>query len=240
MGRSQPARLVPNSASTWVGTNLAGSNGFHSNATQSIASGTATAKRTSVTAFSDFAIGYGANPLPVELTTFTATSIDNKSVNLFWNTQAELNCNYYSVERSADGSEFSEIGKVTGHGTSQIAHDYNFTDNSPLCGTIYYRLMQVDENGDIHYTPIASAVINCSTGFSVYPNPSMNYLNIDLSSMNDLQTVVKIIGLDGKIYSQNTPSTNQLKLDVSKLPAGFYFISIENGNNSLKQSFIKE
>ncbi|MEI7803538.1 MAG: hypothetical protein WCI97_12870, partial [Bacteroidota bacterium] len=58
----------PNSASSWAGTNLAGSNGFHNNATQTISAGTATAKRTGVTAFSDFAIGYGANPLPIQLT----------------------------------------------------------------------------------------------------------------------------------------------------------------------------
>ncbi len=228
----------------WKGTGLTGgaggNEGFHSNATQTFAAGVATAKRTGVKSFSDFGIGYSANPLPVELTTFTANAVDNKAVDLFWNTQAELNCNYFSVERSANGIEFTEIGKVTGHGTSQISHDYSFVDNSPLCGTAYYRLMQVDENGDIHYTPIVSAIINCSTSFSIYPNPTMDYVNINLNSLNSNSVTVKIIGLDGKIYLQNISSNNQLKLDVSKLPAGFYFISIENGNDIMKQSFIKE
>lgn len=230
----------PNSSSTWSGTNTAGSNGFHNNATQTIASGTATAKRTGVTSFSDFAIGYGANALPVELTTFTAKAVDNKSVALFWNTQAELNCSYFSVERSADGNEFSEIGKVAGNGTSQIAHDYNFSDNSPLCGTAYYRLMQVDENGEYHYTPIASAVINCNSSFSFYPNPTTAHLSVNMSNEIAANATVKIMGLDGKIYLQKNISSNQFSLDVKQLPAGFYFMQIENGNETMNNSFIKE
>ncbi|GDX51903.1 hypothetical protein LBMAG27_09500 [Bacteroidota bacterium] len=229
-----------NSASLWGGTSLAGSNGFHSNATQSIGGGTATAKRTSVTSFSDFAEGFGGSPLPVELTTFTAKAVDNKQVDLFWNTQAELNCKYFSVQRSADGSEFSELGKVMGNGTSQISHDYTFIDQSPLCSIAYYRLMQVDENGEIHYTPIATATINCSTGFSVYPNPSLDHLMIDLSSMKADNSVLKIIGIDGKIYIESMCSSSLLKLDVSKLPAGFYFVNINNGSENLNSSFIKE
>ncbi|MEI7803123.1 MAG: hypothetical protein WCI97_10785, partial [Bacteroidota bacterium] len=161
-GNANQMGIIKRHDNTFAWTGAGGANsaneGSHSNATQSIAGGSAIAKRTGVKTFSEYGIGYSSNPLPVELTTFTAKAVDNKSVALFWNTQAELNCSYFSVERSADGNEFSEIGKVAGNGTSQIAHDYNFSDNSPLCGTAYYRLMQVDENGEYHYTPIASAV----------------------------------------------------------------------------------
>ncbi len=230
----------PNAASLWSGTTIAGSNGFHNNATQSIGGGTATALRTAVTSFSDFIIGIGGNPLPVELTTFTATAVDNKEVDLFWNTQAEINCSYFSVQRSEYGSEFIELGKVIGNGTSQISHDYTFIDHSPLCSIAYYRLMQVDENGDIHYTPIASATINCGADFSLYPNPTIDHLTIDLSGMEMPNSVITIIGIDGKEYLKNTVSGSFLNLNVSKLPAGFYFININNGIKNLNSSFIKE
>jgi len=230
----------PNASAIWSGTTLANSNGHHDNATQSIGGGIAVAKRTLVTSFSDFAIGFGAYPLPVELTTFNATPIDNKQINLLWNTQAELNCKYFSVQRSAEGINFSELGKVNGNGTSQISHDYTFIDHSPLCSIAYYRLMQVDENGENHYTPIEAATINCSNNFSVYPNPTLGNIMIDLSSINADNSIVKIIGLDGKIYMTFNSSSVLLNIDASKLPAGFYFVNISNGNQTLNSSFIRE
>ena len=230
----------PNSSAIWSGTTLVNSNGHHDNATQSIGGGIAVAKRTLVTSFSDFAIGFGAYPLPVELTSFTATVVDNKQVDLFWNTQAELNCKYFSVQRSADGINFSELGKVNGNGTSQIGHDYTFVDQSPLCSIAYYRLMQVDENGETHYTPIAAATINCFNSFSVYPNPTLGNVMIDLSSINADNSIVKILGLDGKIYMTFNSSSVLLNIDASKLPAGFYFVNISNGNQTLNSSFIRE
>ena len=228
------------SGAIWAGTNLSNSNGHHDNTTQSIVGGTAVAKRTAVTSFSDFAIGFGAVALPVELTTFTATAVDNKQVDLFWNTEAELNCKYFSVQRSVDGSEFAELGNVMGNGTSQISHDYTFIDQSPLCSVAYYRLMQVDENGDIHYTPIAVATINCSNNFSVYPNPTLGNVMIDLSSMKADNSIVKIIGLDGRIYMTFNSSSVLLNIDASKLPAGLYFVNISNGVETLNSSFIKK
>ena len=100
--------------------------------------------------------------------------------------------------------------------------------------------MQVDENGDIHYTPIASATINCGADFSLYPNPTIDHLTIDLSGMEMPNSVITIIGIDGKEYLKNTVSGSFLNLNVSKLPAGFYFININNGIKNLNSSFIKE
>ncbi len=229
-----------NSGANWGGTTLVGTNGFHNNATQSIGGGTAIAKRTGVTSFSDFALGFGGVPLPVQLSSFTATVVDNKQVDLFWNTQAEINCDYFSIQRSVNGVDFTEIGKVNGNGTSEISHDYNFIDQSPLCAIGYYRLMQVDNNSETYYSQIVAANVNCVAVVSAYPNPTSDYLLVDLSSFKNVISSIKITGIDGKIYDEFEYSTTLLKYDVSKFSSGFYFININNGEQHLKTSFIKD
>lgn len=92
------------------------------------------------------------NPfLPVELVTFTATENKPGIVSLKWETKTESNSNYFVIERSNDGINFSEINTVYANGYGSI---YNDEDTDPLTGDNYYRLRIVDNDESYEYSNI--------------------------------------------------------------------------------------
>jgi len=85
-------------------------------------------------------------PLQVELIHFTAT--ENKGmVDLNWVSASEENNEYYAIERSKNGLEWEELGRLSGMGTTSLSAEYNFSDENPFLGTSYYRLKQFDFRG---------------------------------------------------------------------------------------------
>lgn len=84
--------------------------------------------------------------LPVELVGFRGTEGDDAHI-LEWETQTELNNAFFEIERSRNGNIWQAIERVGGFGNSTIPHSYRYEDVEPPFGTTYYRLRQVDFNG---------------------------------------------------------------------------------------------
>jgi hypothetical protein len=92
-------------------------------------------------------------PLPVELVFFHVLA-EGRDARLIWRTASETNSWYYSVEHSAEGRDFREVGEVEAAGYSTSIIDYIFTHQAEKTGTHYYRLRQVDFDGRFEYSPI--------------------------------------------------------------------------------------
>lgn len=98
-----------------------------------------------------------AAPLPVRLVSFRGAVRKNQIV-LSWETAFEENSERFEIERSPDALGFERIGQQVAAGTSQSRQVYTFTDNAPAFGVNYYRLRQVDVDGQFETTkPIAVA-----------------------------------------------------------------------------------
>jgi hypothetical protein len=111
------------------------------------------------------------DPLPIELLFFNCKK-EGSSVKLNWSTASELNFDYFSVERSSNGKDFSELAQISGHGTTKVKQNYSFEDSRPLIGKNYYRLKSEDFDG---YTEYFNTVVLDFLGekqFDVSPNPS--------------------------------------------------------------------
>jgi len=103
---------------------------------------------------------YYNNVIPVELTSFTTSVLQNeKAVQLNWTTATETNNSGFAVERiSIENlkSEFrnsnrTEIGFVPGFGTTTEPKSYSFIDEEVTTGTYKYRLKQIDYDGSFEY-----------------------------------------------------------------------------------------
>ena len=119
---------------------------------------------TGLTSFSEFTLD-GATPantlLPVELLNFDARVVRNQTaVSLEWETATELNNDYFTLERSADGFAWEILGTKDGAGTSVKSIFYDFIDENPLAGISYYRLKQTDFDGAYEYFDIRAVEIN--------------------------------------------------------------------------------
>jgi hypothetical protein len=85
--------------------------------------------------------------LPLTLLNLYVNLSSNKYVILNWQTAQEINTSHFIIERSANGTDFSSIGKVSASGNNSITKDYLYTDTKPAKGTNYYRLKMVDADG---------------------------------------------------------------------------------------------
>ncbi len=112
-------------------------------------------------------------PVPVELTLFSGSYV-NGSVQLEWQTATETNNFGFEIQKRYDNTSYEKIGFVPGNGTTTNGMQYSFEDNDLLAGRIFYRLKQLDFNGDFEYSnEIMVEVLNLTDYqlFQNYPNP---------------------------------------------------------------------
>jgi len=172
--------------------------------------------------------------VPVELTSFTAASL-NGTVTLNWTTATEVNNRGFEVERSSDNTNYSVVGFINGNGTTTETQNYSFVDKNLAQGTYYYRLRQIDFNGQFEYSNVAEAIVSAPIEFSLnqnYPNPfnpstKIAYSvpvagNVKLAVYNLLGQEVSTL-VDGFKEAGNY----ELNFDASNLTSGTYIYKIE-------------
>ncbi|MCF8238667.1 MAG: T9SS type A sorting domain-containing protein [Saprospiraceae bacterium] len=165
-------------------------------------------------------------PLPIELLYFTATPFNHSSVYIAWSTATEINNDYFSIERSINGSLWETIKEVPGAGNSTQINHYQVYDDYPFSGISYYRLKQTDYNGTFTYAKIVGVDIQFEEypQTVIYPNPTTNKISIS-GHPNELTeyTIFNLLGhavRPMEIQENNT----MINVDLSEFPAGEYLI----------------
>jgi hypothetical protein len=172
-----------------------------------------------------------SSPLPMTLISFTAV-LKNDEVRLNWSTSAEINNNFFTVQKSKDESGWEGVLQVPGQGTSSITQFYSANDPQPYAGISYYRLRQTDIDGKESYSPILS-VKNSEqiSGMTVYPNPASNQLFIRFPFFGNYQIAVESIS-GQNIRSAVIVSGSDFTMDVSQFRPGIYVIQILHDGHS--------
>jgi hypothetical protein len=187
-------------------------------------SGLGYAQKSGFTSFSKFGIArariFSGSPLPVELSYFNVSKEDRVSV-LNWITERELNNNYFSIERSIDAYNFKSIGVVNGQGTTQNQNLYTFTDLAPSKGINYYRLKQIDYDGQYEFSKTLSLNFDEQTKKT---NIKLYNQNLLLKSTSDnINYVLTVIDVCGKTVANFLVQSSEFEADLSKLSKGIYF-----------------
>jgi hypothetical protein len=181
--------------------------------------------------------------LPIELTTFSAKP-QSGSVLLVWQTASELNNDYMAVERSVDGIKFSEIGRVSGKGTTYNPQNYQLEDRNPLSGVNYYRLRQVDFDGSFSFSKVVSATVDVAARageLTLYPTvvKSGESINIQLPGISIPEVQLRVYNSKGQLLSTTEVSTEgHISLPVQALPEGIYYISTAGLSQNWSGRFI--
>lgn len=108
------------------------------------------------------------SPMPVELLSFDANTDAQNNVKINWSTATETNSDYFTVEKSFDGTNWEIIGFVTSAGNSNQQIDYTFTDNNAQEGVSYYRLKQTDFDGKFEYFAAVAVEVASISNFEIY------------------------------------------------------------------------
>jgi uncharacterized repeat protein (TIGR01451 family) len=166
--------------------------------------------------------------LPVELVSFTARVKECKA-RLQWETASEFNNAGFYVYGSADGFTWTEIGFVSGVGTTNEPQAYQFDVREAVSGVFYYRLLQVDYDGAQEWLPIVAVdPVGCGSSMArVFPNPAKNELEVAMPDAMWADAEIQIMDASGKlmqVYRSTRPSSS--KIDISQLPEGMYLVNI--------------
>ena len=184
--------------------------------------------------YSHRVLRYDVDPLPVELTSFTAV-VQDQQVTLNWKTASELNNEGFEVQRSSANSEFVTLSFIKGVGTTTIQQDYSFSDKNISTGNYSYRLKQIDFNGLFEYSNIIEVEVGSVDKYSLiqnYPNPfnpstKIGYIlkdrtNVKIVVMNSLGEEIAVLA--NEIQDQGL---HELDFNAANLSSGIYFYSIQ-------------
>ncbi|MFT3700808.1 MAG: T9SS type A sorting domain-containing protein [Agriterribacter sp.] len=172
----------------------------------------------------------------VELSSLSA-AVQNDSVLVQWSSFWELNNQYFQLERSSNARVWEVIAVVKGAGSSNNENNYSQVDAEPLRGQSFYRLKQVDADGNSRYSKTISIYYSTNNhARSIYPNSSggtfviknkvHNYRKMDLFSATG----------DKVIFPYSVTEDGDTKINLNRMPSGVYTLRIYG---VLSPSFVK-
>lgn len=182
-----------------------------------------------------FALGKAMlNPFPVEWLSFTAR-LEGSDGLLEWATAREENAQYFEVQRSLDGLIFENIGETPAVGNSTQTQEYDFTDEGIAVSNltkVYYRIKEVDFDGVFQYSNVVELVLENyvpSISLNIFPNPTSNILNINLSGPRDRTFQLLIINNNGQtVHAGTITGATQHQLSVTPWTSGIYHVVVQN------------
>lgn len=171
--------------------------------------------------------------LPINLLSFTAVPAPNQTVSVKWETTQEVENDHFIIERSREGTQFESLKEIAGSGTTDQAQFYQYLDTQPYQGQNYYRLWQVDQNGQKTLSETVSVWIEGGNSLSVFPNPIVQgKLHWQYEALENGLINVRVLDLNGRsiqAFDQVVEiGLNQNQIDISNLPAGTYLIEVAN------------
>lgn len=172
--------------------------------------------------------------LPITLISFGG-ECHGSSVKLNWETATETNNDFFSVEKSNDTRTWTSIATIKGANTSTIAHTYDYTDAAPSTTASYYRLKQVDINGNSVYSQVVY-VLNCGNkttpAITLYPNPASEGVYLNTAQFAGL--TYSLYNISGKLISRATLSGSTTFIVLSNLARAIYIIKVTDGNTDVQ------
>ena len=198
-------------------------------------------QRSGLTTFSQFAITSPVvNPLPVELLSFTATCEDDY-VKVKWVTESEMNADYFTLESSHNGFDWTVVNQQQANGTTFIQNNYFYNDSTRNTNLTYYRLKQFDLDGALSLEKIivSTCEFNNDISFGLYPNPNNGDFNVTVSSPLQKSAQLAIYSSEGKlIQNKNVNLTfgeNLFPIYLDSISTGIYFVQLTLGSENFIQ-----
>ena len=182
--------------------------------------------------------------LPVSLLNFSGQydAVHNSSM-LKWTTSSEVRSAHFILERSIDGSNFKSVATVAATGASSIINNYQYNDDvsSITADKFYYRLKQVDLDGQFKYSQIVVLNRKDISIAKVWPNPGKGNFVVDLGTLPSAPVTINVYSGNGSLVASSKFGTQQYNLDLEKQAAGVYNVELIYSSGAKKQlTLIKE
>ena len=206
---------------------------------------------TGITGFSEFTIGGLSSPLPVELSAFTATALEN-SVELEWQTETEVNSALFQVERAGSSAKpvWEKIAEITAAVYSNSVKKYYWVDNKLAVGRYNYRLKMVDHDGTYKYSDVITATVSAPEDFLLcqnFPNPFNPATSISYRLPVESKVTLKIYNIVGceietLVNAEQSAGFYTVSFSGLNLPSGVYVycLTAKAGDNAVLFSAVRK
>ena len=170
--------------------------------------------------------------LPVRFANVNANLVSNL-VKVNWTSDVEVNTFTYSIEKSTNGTDFKEIGKIFASNN----RNYSWIDPTPSNGVNYYRIQSLDNNGAVNYSSVVKVLRQNKTGISIFPNPVVDKkMNIQLDGFEAGKYTLNVYNINGQnVMNTSINMENSSLAQTISLPnstkAGVYQLVLTNGAN---------
>lgn len=192
------------------------------------------AYRKNISNFSEFGIALGQSNLPIHLVSFNAVC-DGNNVRLNWTTAAEINNQFFTIERSEDGVHFNAIAQIQGAGNSNRLVHYSIIDSLNPNNQTYYRISQTDFDGKTEtFQPIYKSCANSEFVLSVYPNPFKDFIVVKANPLINCSLQI-FNALGSLVFDKKMEFYGESLIDLNDLNPGVYLLKIIDSNSKMYQ-----
>jgi hypothetical protein len=178
-------------------------------------------------------------PLPIQMASYSASAVRENQVEVAWKTVSETNNYGFEVYRKrGEKGEWAKIGFVQGHATTLAPQSYLYVDQSLPFGKYYYRIKQLDLDGETEAFPELDVTVGVSPGTLIlaqnYPNPFNPSTVIEFVVPQNGYTTLKVYNLLGQevatVFAGNAEpeAISTARFDATNLPSGVYFYTLRS------------
>jgi len=184
----------------------------------------------------------GCSILPVRLTDFMTSVVNNEKILLSWNTAEESDIIKYVVERAvAESNEYKAIGEIAPENRPG-KKAYSFTDRTAVPNTLYnYRIRIATADGAQKYSPVRNAkIVNNAVYTNIYPNPAREVIRLQVNNYTGTASVsvTDAMGKVVKTEKVSITSGNIVMIDIKALSAGNYWIHVQTSRDKTVSKII--
>ena len=193
-------------------------------------------------AVDDFSYGNSNAPLPVKFANVKASKKAG-GIEVSFSNLTESDVVNYSIERSANGQDFTSIKALAATKNDGGKADYSFTDAEPLSGNNLYRIKSVETNGKVSYSAIARVDLNAKgLALTIAPNPTKaTELGLQITDLPAGNYKIRIFNNNAQVVGEqllkHSGGSFSQTLPLNKLQAGMYYLEL-NGAVKMQKQFI--
>jgi hypothetical protein len=183
---------------------------------------------------SQFSVTSSSSVLPMELRSFTAQKTGNAAVGLNWSTADVASARYFDVQRSADGVRFVTIARVNGEAGKTA---YNYTDNLPGTGVVYYRLLVMDQQNELVRSGIQSVLLNSNNMAQLRPSATAGAItHVYIQAPKQSVASLSVTDVTGQVHSRQSLPLNKgenlVPFFIGNLGKGIYYVHVRSEDGS--------
>ncbi len=191
----------------------------------------------------DYIARWEVSSLPVEWVALEAKQ-QAQAVQVAWTVATQINNIGWHIEHSTDGIYWVRVGWVAGDGNQQKLSNYGFLHADPAKGQNYYRLQQVDYDGQFEYSKIVNVQIKNSASIQFFPNPATGSVTLVLETDYSSEATLSLFDATGKqVKNQTLPlksGTFRLSIGLGDLPPGIYMAQVQAGQEQWRERLVVE